>query len=124
MTDACASPSSGADRNGFLAVLQSALKLPQDRFSSFLLNQKLHPSLLKNEDDWMKLASTIKVYMKNGGKHIQFNVIDRKTMLRAQEHPDDYENLMVRVAGYSAYFVILSRAIQDQLIDRTLHEAY
>lgn len=124
LTDACASPSSGADKNGFLAVLQSALKLPQDRFSSFLLNQKLHPSLLKNEDDWMKLASTIKVYMKNGGKHIQFNVIDRKTMLRAQEHPDDYENLMVRVAGYSAYFVILSRAIQDQLIDRTLHEAY
>ena len=120
LADACASPSSGADRNGFLAVLQSAMKIPQERFSSFLFNQKFHPSALRSEEDYMKLAQAIKVYCANNGKHIQFNVIRPEDMRAAQERPEEYEDLMVRVAGYSAYFTILNRKIQDQLIDRTL----
>lgn len=119
LADACASPSSGADKNGFLAVLQSAMKIPQERFSSFLFNQKFHPSALQNEEDYLKLANAIKVYCANNGKHIQFNVIDRDTMIDAQKNPQAHEDLMVRVAGYSAYFTILNKTIQDQLIDRT-----
>ncbi len=119
LADACASPSSGADKNGFLAVLRSAMKIPQERFSSFLFNQKLHPSTLQNEEDYLKLANAIKVYCAHNGKHIQFNVINREDMLDAQENPQLHEDLMVRVAGYSAYFTILNETIQNQLIDRT-----
>lgn len=121
VADACASPNSSADKAGFLAVLKSGMRLPQDRFSSFLLNQKFHPSALKTEDDYEKLAQAIKVYFAHHGKHIQFNVVDRATLEDAQAHPEQYPGLMVRVAGYSAYFTILSRRIQDQLIARTTH---
>lgn len=120
LTDACASPSSGADKNGFLAVLRSAMKLPQDRYSSFLFNQKFHPSALRTDEDCLKLGKAIQVYLKKG-KHIQFNVVDENTLRAAQEHPEQYEDLMVRVAGYSTYFTILSRKIQDQVIERTSH---
>lgn len=122
VADACASPESSADTSGFLAVLKSGMRLPQDRYSSFLLNQKFHPSALASESDYLKLAHAIKVYFANHGKHIQFNVVDKATLLDAQAHPENYPGLMVRVAGYSAYFTILSRKIQDQLIARTSHD--
>lgn len=119
LADACASPTSGADKNGFLAVLSSAIKLPQVRYTSFLFNQKFHPSALSSQEDRIKLGKVIKVYFAGDGKHIQFNVVDSKTLQDAQKHPEKYQDLMVRVAGYSAYFTILDRSIQDQLIDRT-----
>ncbi len=122
LADACASPESGEDTQGFLAVLKSGMKLPQERFSSFLLNQKFHPSALKTVEDYRKLASAIKIYFANNGKHIQFNVVSRETLLDAQKNPEVHRDLMVRVAGYSAYFTILSNRIQNQLIDRTLHD--
>lgn len=123
VADACASPCSGADHKGFLAVLKSAMKIPQERFSSFLFNQKFHPSALKTEEDYLKLGNAIKVYCDHYGKHIQFNVISREDMEDAQIHPEQHEDLMVRVAGYSAYFTILNKTIQDQLIDRTWQDS-
>lgn len=120
LADACASPTSGMDKKGYLAVLQSAMKLPQNRFTSFLFNQKFHPTALRTEEDLLKLAHTIKVYFANGGKHIQFNVVDEKIMRDAQIHPEKHAGLMVRVAGYSAYFTVLDKSIQEQLIQRTV----
>ena len=69
-----------------------------------------------------KLSSLIKTYFSLGGKHIQFNIVDKKTMLTAQENPQDYKDLIVRVAGYSAYFVQLGKAVQDDIIARTEYD--
>jgi formate C-acetyltransferase len=67
----------------------------------------------------MKLASLVKVYLTNGGKHIQFNVVDNKVLCAAQEKPQDYRDLIVRVAGYSTYFTLLTKPVQDEIIKRT-----
>jgi formate C-acetyltransferase len=83
---------------------------------------KFHPSALKTREDLQKFLSLIKTYFHDyGGKHIQFNVIDRGTLLDAQEHPERYRNLVIRVAGYSALWVELDRHIQDEIIKRTEH---
>ena len=119
LADGAASPSMGQDHNGPLAVLKSAMKLPQDKYQGVLLNMKFHPSALGNTGDLEKLASMIRVYFKNGGKHIQFNVTSKERLLEAQEKPEENGDIMVRVAGYSAYFVELNRAMQDELITRT-----
>ena len=119
LADACASPMAGCDHEGPLAVFTSAMKIPQDEFQAMLLNMKFSPSALATDRDKMKLASAIKVYFANGGKHVQFIVEDQETLKDAKEHPDKHSDLMVRVAGYSTYFVQLTPGLQDEVIART-----
>ena len=83
---------------------------------------KFHPSALKTDDDLRKLAAAIRVYFANGGKHVQFNITSRETLIEAQEKPKEHGDLMVRVAGYSAYFVQLNNVMQDEIIARTTNE--
>lgn len=119
LPDGVASPAQGTDVKGPTVSLSSAMKIDQDPFNAMLLNMKLHPSALKTEDDLVKLGSLVKTYLTNGGKHIQFNVVDNKTLEKAQETPKDYRDLVVRVAGYSTYFTLLTKAVQDEIIKRT-----
>jgi pyruvate-formate lyase len=121
LADGCASPMSGTDTKGPLAVFNSALKIPQDAFAAMLLNMKFHPSALKTDAGREKLAIAVKTYFLNGGKHVQFNVVDRETLREAQRNPENHADLMVRVAGFSAYFVHLTKEIQDEVIGRTTH---
>lgn len=113
------SPSQGCDRNGPTAVIRSLSKMDQIKSGGTLLNQRFLPSVLKSEQDLDKLCSLVRAYFSAGGHHIQFNVIDTRTLKMAQEHPDDYRNLLVRVAGYSDYFVDLDKEHQEEIISRT-----
>ena len=122
LADGAASPAMGQDCCGPLAVLRSAMELPQDKYQGVLLNMKFHPSALANDSDLDKLANMMRVYFKNGGKHIQFNVTSRERLIDAQENPEENGDIMVRVAGYSAYFVQLNRAMQDEVIARTTND--
>jgi formate C-acetyltransferase len=116
------SPSHGADRNGPTAVIKSLSKMDQLKSGGTLLNQRFLPSVLATEQDLDKLGGLIRTYFTLGGHHIQFNVIDSKTLRSAQQHPDEYRNLLVRVAGYSDYFVDLDREHQEEIISRTEQE--
>jgi len=113
------SPVQGMDRNGPTAVVRSMARLDHARCCGTLLNMKFHPSALSGEEGLCKFAHLIRTYFKLGGHHIQFNVISAETLQAAQEHPEEYRNLIVRVAGYSDYFVRLSRDLQDEIISRT-----
>ncbi len=113
------SPSHGADRNGPTAVIKSLAKMDQVKSGGTLLNQRFLPSVLATDNDLKKLAGLIRTYFRLGGHHIQFNVVDTKTLRLAQQQPDDYRNLLVRVAGYSDYFVDLDEAHQEEIILRT-----
>jgi pyruvate-formate lyase len=121
LADACASPMRGTDTKGPLAVFRSALHIPQDRFQAMLMNMKIHPSALQSDSSKLKLASAIRTYFAKGGKHVQFIVCDAKTLEDAKIHPENHRDLMVRVAGYSAYFVQLTPGLQDEVIARTAH---
>jgi trans-4-hydroxy-L-proline dehydratase len=116
------SPSHGADRNGPTAVIKSLSKMDQSKSGGTLLNQRFLPSVLATEQDLDKLGGLIRTYFTLGGHHIQFNVIDSKTLRSAQQHPDEYRNLLVRVAGYSDYFVDLDQEHQEEIISRTEQE--
>lgn len=122
LADGSISPCMGQDHCGPLAVFKSGMKLPQYKYQGTLLNMKFHPSALKTDDDLRKLAAAIRVYFANGGKHVQFNITSRETLLEAQEKPKEHGDLMVRVAGYSAYFVQLNNMMQDEIIARTTNE--
>ena len=119
LADASLSPDHGQDVRGPLAVFQSAMKVDQDPYQGTLMNMKFHPSNLKTEDDLAKLGGMIQTYLTHGGKHIQFNVVDRAEMEDAKVHPEDHPELVVRVAGYSAYFTRLPESIQNEVIERT-----
>lgn len=119
LADASISPSHGKDVRGPLAVFQSAMKIAQDQYQGTLFNMKFHPTMLKTDGDLAKLAGLIRIYLTNGGKHIQFNVVDKKDMLDAKIHPQEHKELTVRVAGYSAYFTRLPESIQNEVIERT-----
>jgi formate C-acetyltransferase len=116
------SPSQGADRNGPTAVVKSLSKMDQIRSGGTLLNQRFLPSVLATDQDLDKLGSLIRTYFTLGGHHIQFNVVDSATLRQAQAHPDEYRNLLVRVAGYSDYFTDLDREHQEEIISRTEQE--
>jgi formate C-acetyltransferase len=118
------SPSHGADRHGPTAVISSLGKMDQIKSGGTLLNQRFLPSLLQNEEDIDKLAHLIRTYFKFSGHHIQFNVIDTRTLRKAQTNPQDYRDLMVRVAGYSDYFVDLDVYHQNEIIARTQHDNF
>ena len=115
------SPVQGADRNGPTAVLKSAAKMDHVRTGGTLLNQKFTPQLLADEQGLEKLVQLVRAYFKLDGHHIQFNVVDIETLHAAQQHPEQYRDLIVRVAGYSDYFCDLSKDLQDEIITRTEH---
>ena len=119
LCDGVMSPAQGTDHCGPLASLTSAMKIDQDSFNACLLNMKIHPSALKSDADLAKLVALVRTYMYNGGKHIQFNVVDNKVLRAAQKNPKDYPELIVRVAGYSTYFTLLTPAVQNEIINRT-----
>lgn len=119
LADGSMSPMRGRDTNGPTAIIKSASKIDQALYASTLLNMKFHPSTLGNTEDLKKLATLIKTYFSLGGKHVQFNVVSREMLLEAQKCPDSYSDLVVRVAGYSAYFVQLGKRVQDEIIART-----
>jgi len=83
---------------------------------------EFHPSALKNDEDLDKLGEMLKVYLTHGGKHIQMNVVDAETMIAAKKDKEKYKDLVVRVAGYSSYFTVLTPRIQDEIIARTAHD--
>jgi len=114
------SPVQGADRNGPTAVIKSVAKMDHVRTGGTLLNQKFTPHLLDNEG-LDKLAHLIRSYFKMDGHHIQFNVVSAETLKKAKKAPEKYRDLIVRVAGYSDYFVDLSVKLQDEIIARTEH---
>lgn len=114
------SPSAGQDRHGPTAALNSVARLVQSLAGNgALLNQKFHPSALEGETGLKNLVFLVKTYFARGGSHVQFNVIGRDTLLAAKNDPEKYKNLVIRVAGYSAHFVTLNSAIQDDVISRT-----
>jgi len=122
LADGAVSPCQGADHKGPTAVVNSAGKVDHLPMFGTLFNMKFHPSALKSREDLTKFLALIRTYFDDyGGKHLQFNVIDRKTLMDAQGHPDRHRNLVVRVAGYSALWVELDRKIQDEIIARTEH---
>ncbi|MBN2319045.1 MAG: hypothetical protein JXR49_08205 [Acidobacteria bacterium] len=109
----------GRDTHGPTAVMRSALRIDQDPYQATLMNMKFHPSVLQSDEDLRKLSALIKTYLGHGGKHVQFNVVSREVLLKAQQNPAQYRDLVVRVAGYSAYFTPRNHAIQDEVIART-----
>lgn len=113
------SPEKGADVNGPTAVINSCAKMDHLKTGGTLLNQKFTPKVVEGREGLENMAALIRSYFAMDGHHIQFNVIDRKTLLDAQAHPEEYKDLIVRVAGYSDHFRNLSKALQDEIINRT-----
>lgn len=116
------SPSHGCDTHGPTNVIRSLGKLDQTKSGGTLLNLRFVPSLLKREKDLEKLGHLIRSYFSLGGHHIQFNVVDTATLLAAQACPEDYRDLLVRMAGYSDYFNDMNTDLQQEIIDRTENE--
>lgn len=117
------SPSHNMDKNGPTSVLKSVSKLrTEEIIGGVLLNQKVNPQTLAKEEDKQKLIMLLRAFFnKLHGYHIQYNVVSRETLIDAQEHPEKHRDLIVRVAGYSAFFNVLSKATQDDIIERTEH---
>jgi formate C-acetyltransferase len=122
LADGGMSPVQGRDVRGPTAVIKSASKIDQNVLQATLLNMKFHPSALGTEEDRRKLAILISTYFELGGKHVQFNIVDKATLIDAQKNPEKHRDLIIRVAGYSAYFVGLGKVIQDEIIMRTEHQ--
>jgi formate C-acetyltransferase len=116
--DATLSPIQGRDLNGPTAVLKSASRVKAVNTYNHLLNQKFSPSMLEG-DKKQRFVDYLRTWGDLGVSHVQFNIVDRETLLAAQKKPQDYQSLVVRVAGYSAYFVDLSRGLQDAIIARS-----
>jgi pyruvate-formate lyase len=113
------SPSHGADTQGPTAMLKSAGRLDHARTGGTLLNMKFNPQVLAGEDGLEKLGHLVRGYFRMGGHHIQFNVIDAETLRAAQAHPEQNQELIVRVAGYSDYFIDLGHELQEEIVSRT-----
>ena len=114
------SPRAGKDTKGPTAAANSVAKL--DHFiasNGTLYNQKFLPSAVAGDTGLMNFASVVRSYFDHKGMHVQFNVIDKETLLAAQREPEKYKDLVVRVAGYSAQFVVLAKEVQDNIISRT-----
>lgn len=118
------SPSHGSDTNGPSAVIHSLAKLDQGQSGGTLLNLRFLPSLVKRDSDIAKLGSLIRSYFTLGGHHIQFNIVDTATLRAAQACPEDYRDLLVRMAGYSDYFNDMNEDLQQEVIERTQNEAF
>jgi len=118
------SPVQGTDRCGPTAVLRSATRFNHSRTGGTLLNQKFTPQVVAGEEGLEQIAQLVRSYFRMGGHHIQFNVVTAATLREAQQQPEKYRDLIVRVAGYSDYFCDLSRPLQDEIIARTGHEGF
>ena len=118
------SPVQGADRCGPTAVIKSLAKMDHVRTGGTLLNQKLTPQLIKDDEGLEHMLQLVRTYFKLDGHHIQFNVVDAATLHKAKQNPEQHRDLIVRVAGYSDYFVDLSEALQDEIIARTEHQSF
>jgi len=118
------SPSHGADTHGPSAVVKSLTRIDQVKSGGTLLNQRFLPSLMRKEEDIRKLGHLIRSYFTLGGHHIQFNVVDTATLLAAQTCPEDYKDLMVRMAGYSDYFNDMNADLQQDIIERTENDSF
>ncbi|WP_333649990.1 glycyl radical protein [Lacrimispora sp.] len=117
------SPRQGKDTNGPTAAAMSVAKLDHENYSNgTLYNQKFLPSALDGDEGLHRFASVVRSYFDHKGMHVQFNVIDKETLLKAQANPEDYKDLVVRVAGYSAQFTVLAKEVQDDIISRTEQE--
>jgi formate C-acetyltransferase len=115
------SPVQGADRKGPTAVIKSASRIDHLRTGGTLLNQKFTPGVLEDQEGLTKVAHLVRSYFTLNGHHIQFNVVNAETLRKAQETPEKYRDLIVRVAGYSDYFVDLGVDLQNEIIKRTEH---
>lgn len=118
------SPFQGADRNGPTAVIKSAAKIDHLRTGGTLLNQKFTPALLSDDAGIEAIKNLIRTYFKMDGHHIQFNVVTAETLKKAKAEPEAHRDLIVRVAGYSDYFIELSDELQDEIIRRTEHQDF
>jgi pyruvate formate-lyase/glycerol dehydratase family glycyl radical enzyme len=118
------SPVQGADRGGPTAVIKSAGKMDHIKTGGALLNMKFTPSLLATEEGLDKWAHLVRSYFKMDGHHVQFNVVTAETLRRAQANPENYRDLIVRVAGYSDYFCDVSPELQNEIISRTEHAGF
>ncbi len=118
------SPSQGASRTGPTAVIRSLAKMDHARTGGTLLNLKFTPKVLEGEEGIRRLAQLIRSYFQLGGHHVQFNVISADTLRAAQDDPESYRDLIVRVAGYSDFFRDLTRPLQDEIIARTEHASF
>lgn len=121
LADGVTSPFPGTDVLGPTAVVRSSLKVDHREIRGGLLNLKFHPSALQGERGSRNLLALIRTYFDGPGFHVQFNVVDSRMLRDAQAHPEHYRDLVVRVAGFSAYWVEMSKALQDQVIWRTEH---
>jgi formate C-acetyltransferase len=120
LADGGLSPMRGRDRKGATAVIQSAARVDQIRASNgTLLNLKFHPSVFKGDNALSKFCDLLRGFIDHKLFHIQFNVINEETLKKAQKNPEEYQNLVVRVAGYSAFFVDLNAELQNDIIERT-----
>lgn len=113
------SPEKGADINGPTSVIKSCSKMDHLKTGGTLLNQRFAPSVVKDQKGIENMSNLIRAYFNMDGHHIQFNVFDKNILLKAQKNPEEYNDLIVRVAGYSDHFNNLSRALQDEIIGRT-----
>ena len=118
------SPFQGADRKGPSAVIRSAAKIDHLRTGGTLLNQKFTPALLESEKGLNAMVALIRAYFRMDGHHIQFNVVTADTLRKAQKHPENYKDLIVRVAGYSDYFNDLGEDLQNEIIRRSEHAGF
>ena len=118
------SPVQGADRKGPTAVVKSVAKMDHARTGGTLLNQKFTPQLLADDEGLAAVGHLVRGYFGMGGHHIQFNVVTAETLRDAQRHPEKYRDLIVRVAGFSDYFVDCGRELQDEIIRRTEHAEF
>ena len=116
------SPFQGADKRGPTAVIKSAAKIDHLKTGGTLLNQKFSPKFFENEESYEKLTALIRSYFRMDGHHIQFNVVTAETLREAQQHPEKFRDLIVRVAGYSDYFNDLGEDLQNEIIRRTEHD--
>ncbi|MBR2522069.1 MAG: hypothetical protein IKE61_02945, partial [Coriobacteriales bacterium] len=114
------SPRQGFDKNGPTAYLLSAAKLPHTKIGNGdQLNIKFTPTAVAGDEGTIKMRELFQAYFDQGGMQVQFNVVGLDTLRDAQEHPEDHKNLIVRIAGFSAYFVEMPRVMQDDFISRT-----
>jgi 4-hydroxyphenylacetate decarboxylase large subunit len=120
--DASLSAFPGTDRNGPYALLNSASIWDHAKSQNSQLNIKIHPSAIRGIEGSKKLLDLTRAYMRKGGFHIQYNIVDSKVLQDAQKNPQNYRDLMVRVAGFTQYWVEIGKSVQDELIARTEYE--
>ena len=114
------SPVQGTDINGPFATINSILKFEHDKYvNGTLCNMKIHPTSLQGEGGWQKLQALMETYFRGGGMELQLNIVSSDTLRDAQKNPEKYKDLVVRIAGFSAYFVEVYKEAQDDLIRRT-----